>query len=77
MEMMVKEFFQRKEEDRNWEKKEEPESVWLAVGRNGSDKLDKSATENSTVTSLSENSKHPDFRWTWNPTWKPSNRVKH
>ncbi len=27
MEMMVKEFFQRKEEDRKWEKKEEPESV--------------------------------------------------
>ncbi len=28
-------------------------------------------------TLLSENSKHPNFRWTWNPTWKPSNRVKH
>ncbi len=27
MEMMVKEFFQRKEEDRKWEKKEEPDSA--------------------------------------------------
>ncbi len=27
MEMMMKEFFQRKEEDRKWEKKEEPDSA--------------------------------------------------
>ncbi len=27
MEMMNKEFFQRKEEDRKWEKKEKPDSV--------------------------------------------------
>ncbi len=49
MEMMVKEFFQREEVDRKWKKKEEPDSAWLAVGRKGSDKLNKSATENSTA----------------------------
>ncbi len=27
MEMMMKEFFQRKEEDRKWEKKEKPDSA--------------------------------------------------
>ncbi len=54
MEMMVKEFFQRKEEDRKWEKKDEPESAWLAVRRNGSDKLNKSAPENSTASPCSQ-----------------------
>ncbi len=29
MEMMMKEFFQRKEEDWKWEKKEEPDSACL------------------------------------------------
>ncbi len=48
MEMMMKEFFQRKEEDRKWEKKEKPDSAWLLVGREGSDKLTQSATVNST-----------------------------
>ncbi len=33
--------------ENQWEKEEEPESAWLAVGRNGSDKLNKSATGNS------------------------------
>ncbi len=54
MEMMVKEFFQRKEEDRKWGKKDEPESAWLAVRRNGSDKLNKSAPENSTASPCSQ-----------------------
>ncbi len=54
MEMMVKEFFQRKEEDRKWEKEDEPESAWLAVRRNGSDKLNKSAPENSTASPCSQ-----------------------
>ncbi len=54
MEMMVKEFFQRKEEDRKWEKKEKPDSAWLAVGRNGSDKLNKSATENTLTSDVHE-----------------------
>ncbi len=54
MEMMMKEFFQRKEEDRKWEKKEKPDSAWLAVGREGSDKLNKSATENSTASPHSQ-----------------------
>ncbi len=54
MEMMMKEFFQRKEEDRKWEKKEKPDSAWLAVGRKGSDKLNKSATENSTASPHSQ-----------------------
>ncbi len=54
MEMMVKEFFQRKEEDRKWEKKDEPELAWLAVRRNGSDKLNKSAPENSTASPCSQ-----------------------
>ncbi len=54
MEMMMKEFFQRKEEDRKWEKKEKPDSAWLAVGREDSDKLNKSATENSTTSPHSQ-----------------------
>ncbi len=48
MKMMMKEFFQRKEEDLKWEKKEKLDSAWLAVGREGSDKLTQSATVNST-----------------------------
>ncbi len=51
---MVKEFFQREEADRKWKKKEEPDSARLAVGRKGSDKLNKSATENSTASPLSQ-----------------------
>ncbi len=47
MEMMMKEFFQWKEEDRKWEKKAKPDSAWPAVGQEGSDKLNQSATENS------------------------------
>ncbi len=54
MEVMMKEFFQRKEEDRKWEKKEKPDSAWLAVGGKGSDKLNKSATENSTASPHSQ-----------------------
>ncbi len=49
-----KSWDQARPHENQWEKEEEPESVWLAVGWNGSDKLNKSATENSTVTSLSE-----------------------
>ncbi len=44
----MKEFFQRKEEDRNWEKIEKPDSAWLTAGREGSDQLTQPATENST-----------------------------
>ncbi len=54
IEMMVKEFFQWEEEDRKWKKKEEPDSAWLAVGREGSDKLNKSTTENSTASPHSQ-----------------------
>ncbi len=36
------------------EKKEEPDSAWLAGGRKGSDKLNKSATENSTASPYSQ-----------------------
>ncbi len=48
MEIMMKKFFQRKEEDWKWEKKDKPDSAWLATGRDGSDQLTQSATENST-----------------------------
>ncbi len=54
MEMMMKEFFQQKEEDRKWEKKEKPDSAWQVVGREGSDKLTQSATENSTASPHSQ-----------------------
>ncbi len=54
MEMMMKEFFQRKEEDQKWEKKEKPDSAWLVVGRVDSKKLNKSATENSTASPHSQ-----------------------
>ncbi len=54
MEIMMKEFFQQKEEDRKWEKKEKPDSAWQAVGREGSDKLTQSATENSTASPHSQ-----------------------
>ncbi len=37
-----------------WEKEDEPESAWLAVRRNGSDKLNKSAPENSTASPCSQ-----------------------
>ncbi len=47
MEMMMIEFFQRNE-DRKWENKEKTDSAWLVVRREDSDKLTKSATENST-----------------------------
>ncbi len=49
MEMMMKEFFQRKEEDKKWEKKGNPDSAWLADGRESSDKTNESATGNSTA----------------------------
>ncbi len=42
-----KSWDQARPHENQWEKEEEPESVWLAVGRNGSDKLNKSATENT------------------------------
>ncbi len=45
MEMMMKEFFQRKEEDKKWEKKGNPDSAWLAAGRESSDKTNEPATE--------------------------------
>ncbi len=54
MEMMMKEFFQRKEVDQKWEKKEKPDSAWLVVGREDSKKLNKSATENSTASPHSQ-----------------------
>ncbi len=54
MEMMMKEFFQQKEEDRKWEKKEKPDSAWQAVGQEGSDTLTQSATENSTASPHSQ-----------------------
>ncbi len=41
---MMMEFFQRKEEDQKWEKKEKPDSA----GRDCSDQLTQPATENST-----------------------------
>ncbi len=44
MKGFFQEFFQRKKEDRKWENKEKPD----AVGREGSNKLTQSATENST-----------------------------
>ncbi len=43
-----------KKEDWKWEKKEEPDSAWLAVGREDSDKMNKSATENSTASPHSQ-----------------------
>ncbi len=49
MEMMMKEFFQRKEEDKKWENKGNPDSAWLADGRESSDKTNESATGNSTA----------------------------
>ncbi len=78
MEIMMKEFFQRKEEDPKREKKEKPDSAWLAAWREGSDQLTQSATENSTPS--------PHFQRTVNtltsdghetPPEKPSKRVKH
>ncbi len=40
--------------ENQWEKEDEPESAWLAVRRNGSDKLNKSAPENSTASPCSQ-----------------------
>ncbi len=54
MEMMMKEFFQRKEEDKKWEKKGNPDSAWLADGRESSDKTNEPATENSTASPQSQ-----------------------
>ncbi len=56
MEMMMQEFFQQKEEDQKWEKKEKPDSAWLAVRREGSDQLTQPATKNSTPS--------PHAQWT-------------
>ncbi len=44
---MMEVFFQRKEEDWKWEKKNKPDSAGLTAGREGSDQLTQSATENS------------------------------
>ncbi len=59
MEMMMKEFFQRKEEDKKWEKKGNPDSAWLADGRESSDKTNEPATENSTASPQSQSTINP------------------
>ncbi len=44
-----KSWDQARPHENQWEKEEEPDSAWLAVRRKGSDKLNKSAVEDSTV----------------------------
>ncbi len=69
MKMMMKEFFQRKEEDRKWEKKRETRFS-LASGRTRWQRPadPTSHGQQHSFTSLSENRNHTNFRWTRNPT---------
>ncbi len=68
MEMMMKEFFQRKEEDRKWEKKEKPGFSLTSRRTRRQRQADQiSHRKRHSLTSLSEYSKHPNFRWTRNP----------
>ncbi len=49
-----KSWDQARPHENQWEKEEEPDSAWLAVRRKGSDKLNKSATEDSTASPHSQ-----------------------
>ncbi len=49
-----KSWDQARSHENQWEKEEEPDSAWLAVRRKGSDKLNKSAVEDSTVSPHSQ-----------------------
>ncbi len=49
-----KSWDQARPHENQWEKEEEPDSAWLAVRRKGSDKLNKSAVEDSTVSPHSQ-----------------------